>query len=513
MDDPRRYLGLHTVAMLRKIIRKWWQVDVGFADATGQLADESWGEVPAAGNDFCRAMLSTNKGRRRCLKSVKEIHRQLRKKSKISDSMVHNCHLGLGMVACPVHLGGQYLGFVFACGYSNREISRTRTIRLTGVINEISADKAALAGERVPVLSREDVERMKDLLVYGSREMAAFEEEIVRRKASEDSTKNIVFEDVFANSLAMNNCLKQLRKKAHLASPILLVGERGTGKRLLAKSVHLSSRRRQEPFFKSEDNSDEHTSETRIFGQLRGSSLGKIGLLEAARGGTVYLHFSSWQQSSIQVKLLRLLQEGTIVPLGSNQPIELDVRIILGIDTDLDSQVAAGHLRRDLADCLNEHSLQVPPLRERKEDIIRLINLFIHRHLTGDKNPPDIHPDSMALLTRYHWPGNANELEEEVRSFLSICNDGRISPEHLSARIRQAAGQGPRALDKALENEQDLKSAMAILERELIHEGLIRTQWNKSLLARQLGISRSNLLAKISKYDLDKLGHQESQKH
>ncbi|MBW1873638.1 MAG: PocR ligand-binding domain-containing protein [Deltaproteobacteria bacterium] len=180
MDDPRRYLGLHTVSMLRELIRKWWQVDIGFADSSGRLLDEAWGQVPVSGNDFCRALLTADQGRKVCLKCVREINGRLRGVRASPKPVSHICHLGLGMVACPVHVRKRYSGFVFACGYSNRELSRTRIGRLRGSLADILDKKVSLAGERVPVLGREDVERMKDLLEYGAREMALFDRELAR---------------------------------------------------------------------------------------------------------------------------------------------------------------------------------------------------------------------------------------------------------------------------------------------------------------------------------------------
>ncbi len=239
-------------------------------------------------------------------------------------------------------------------------------------------------------------------------------------------------------------------------------------------------------------------------GQLRGGSLGKTGLLESSRGGTVYLPPESWLIPPIQVKLLRLLQEGMIVPVGGVNPYEIDVRIIFGLHQDPDSEIAAGRLRRDLADLLGSHTLFVPPLRERPEDLPLLMEMYIKKHQGEDVSFVKVPPKTLALLTRYHWPGNANELEEEVRSMLALSAQGSLDPEDVSPRIRQAAGLGPQALTKALEGTTNLKEAISILERELSHEGLIRTRWNKSALARQLGVSRANLLAKVKKYKLDR---------
>jgi DNA-binding NtrC family response regulator len=131
--------------------------------------------------------------------------------------------------------------------------------------------------------------------------------------------------------------------------------------------------------------------------------------------------------------------------------------------------------------------------------------MFISQYVSTKEAPPTLHPETLALLQRYHWPGNAAELKEEIRSLLTLSQkDGVLSPEHVSLRIRESAGGATRALARALDDTQDLKQAVEILEKQLIQEGLIRTRGNKSHLARQLRISRSNLLKKLAKYGLDK---------
>jgi DNA-binding NtrC family response regulator len=508
MKDPRSYLGLHTVSMLREVIRKWWQVDIGFADASGHLSDHSWGRpepVPPAGNDFCRIMLGSKAGRRRCLSSVREIHRLLRPGTRSHGRLLHSCHLGLQMAAAPVYARGQYRGFVFACGFSSRELSRTRITRLRGAVLDILSGKNTLPGERVPVLGREDIERLKDLLVYGAGEMAAFEEELARRETTSLHDTRVPFESVVQRSPNMADVLARLKKVSHSSTPILLVGEQGTGKQVLTRTVAASGPRRTSPFVVFAGSPDALTTETKLFGQVRGGPLGKVGVLESTRGGTVYLHPGAWMIPTVQVKLLRLLQEETLVPVGSDRPVEANVRLLFGLKRDPEAEVAEGRLRRDLADWLAPYRVDIPPLRERQEDIGPLADLFIRQYTSGGKPPARLHPESLSLLQRYHWPGNATELKEEIRSLLALSpKDTVLPPEHVSLRIRESAGGTSQALAQALNDTQDLKQAVEILERQIIHEGLIRTRGNKSHLARQLRISRSNLIKKLSKYGLGK---------
>jgi DNA-binding NtrC family response regulator len=303
----------------------------------------------------------------------------------------------------------------------------------------------------------------------------------------------------------MAEVLARLKKISHTYSPILLIGEPGTGKLVVARAVALSGPRRSSPFAVFEGSPDALAAEAKLFGQVRGGTLGKIGVLESARGGTVYLHPGSWMAATLQVKLLRLLQEGTLVPVGSDRPAEADVRLIFGLQQDPEAEVAEGRLRRDLAEWLAPHRVDIPPLRERQEDIGPLSDMFIRQYVSKDDPPPSLHPETLALLQRYHWPGNAAELKEEIRSLLTLSQKGGVlPPEQVSLRIRESAGGTSQSLARALDDTQDLKQAVEILEKQIIHEGLIRTRGNRSHLARQLGISRSNLLKKLSKYGLDK---------
>jgi two-component system, NtrC family, response regulator HupR/HoxA len=505
VDDSRGYLGLHTVGMLRELIRKWWQVDIGFADASGRLLDEAWGNIPASGNDFCRALLAATPGRKRCLKSVREINSRLRNERGHAKPVAHVCHLGLGMIASPVLTRDHYRGFVFACGHSNRELSRTRVARLRATVAEILAAKTPLDGERIPVLNREDIERLKDLLTYGAGEIAQFDKELSRQAVAVSAEHDSAFTDIVSRSGPMAETSARLKKLARASTPIVLAGPEGTGKRVLARAIHLAGPRRKGPFLVFEKNGEAASVETGLFGQARSGSIGRLGALEKARGGSIYLASGSWLAPEVQVKLMRTLQESTMVPVGAARPVEVDTRLLLGLESGLEQATSSGILRSDLADWLSPHVVVVPSLSERTEDIRELIEVFLRRHTEEGRSLPLVPAEVLGLLQRYSWPGNAAELEDEVRSWLSLSPPGEpLSPDFLSLRIRQAAGHGSQALTKALRATRDLKQAQEILEREMIHEGLVRTRWNKSLLARELGISRSNLLAKIEKYQLDK---------
>ncbi len=506
MEDPRRFLSLRSVAMLRELVRRWWRLEVGLTDPAGRVLSDTWRPVPPDGNDFCRAVRSSSRGQRRCLKSVREIQQRLRRNPRERSPLAHTCHLGLSMAAAAIRHQGRDLGLLFTCGYSARELSRTRIGRLRGAVADLRGRRYVLEGERVPVLGREDQDRLFDLLEYAADEAAAFEAGLLRRPepAAPTGAGADAFADIVAHSAPMRAAIEGLREAAPTDEPVLLQGEPGTGKRALARALHQASTRRAAAFEVFEGSPDPLTAEHRLFGQIRGGSLGRVGAIERAGAGTLYLCAGSWEEAPLQVQLARYLREGTLVPAGAAKPIEAEARLVLAMEEDFDSAQTSGRLRRELAARLAPRRIRVPPLRARREDLPGLIGLLLERAPRADPGPLVLSPSVIDLLVRYDWPGNAAELEEEIRQLVRQAKSGREpTTEAVSMRIRQAAGHGFQALSKALGGTRDLREAVAILERELIHEGLVRTRWNKSQLARELGISRSNLLAKLERYGLE----------
>ncbi len=504
MDNPGRYLTLRSVSMLRDLVRKWWRAEIGITDSNGRVMSQAWYPVPAGGNDFCRAVRTCKRGAGKCARSIKEMQSRIRRNPREKTPLVHTCHMGLTMISSPIRSPGKKSALLFTCGFSSREPGRTRIARLRGSVFELCGKKTDIAGDRVPVVSREDLARLGDLLEYCADEAAAFESDLMPALDMKPTGSPDAFGEIVALSVPMKETIEQLSRTAGHDTPVVLYGEPETGKKALALALHRAGPRREEPFEILEYSQDQLTMEHRLFGHARTTYEGKTGLLEAAGRGTIYIPAGTWESASIQVKLLRYLNEGSFVPVGGTEPGEAAARLILGMEQPLNEAVVQGIVRRDLAEKLSSNTIVVPPLRDRREDMPQLISMFIRRHRVEGRAELELNPKVLDLLIRYHWPGNAAELEEEIRQLANLAISGRQpGPEMVSARIRQSAGYGIRALNKALRGSKNLKQAVAILERELIHEGLIRTRWNKSLLARQLGISRSNLLAKLAKYNIN----------
>jgi len=248
--------------------------------------------------------------------------------------------------------------------------------------------------------------------------------------------------------------------------------------------------------------------DSELFGHKKGAFTGAIadkqGLFEVADGGTFFLDEIGDMSPALQVKLLRVLQEGTFIPVGDTTPKKVDVRIIAATNRDLKRMVERGEFREDLYYRINVINLVIPPLRERRDDIAVLIEHFMKKHSKGRRNPAKrLARGTYERMLGYPWPGNVRELENEIERLLVLSGDERmIGEELLSPRIRQY-GHGDGAPRPG--EPHGLPDAVASLERSMIHEALRRNQWNKTRAAADLRISRRNLIRLVQKYKLDRV--------
>jgi transcriptional regulator with PAS, ATPase and Fis domain len=288
-------------------------------------------------------------------------------------------------------------------------------------------------------------------------------------------------------------------------STVLIQGENGTGKELVARAIHYNSPRKDRRFLIQNCSAfNDNLLDSELFGHRRGAFTGaiadKLGLFEAADGGTFFLDEIGDMSPALQVKVLRVLQEGTFMPVGDTAMRHVDVRIIAATNRDLRAMVASGEFREDLYYRVNVINLVIPPLRARREDIPILVEHFLKKHGRGRRAGRRLTRECLERLAAYHWPGNVRELENEIERLVVLSGEERlIGEELLSARIRQAvavAAPGPLGLPDAL----------AALERTMIDEALRRHRGNKTRAALDLQISRRNLIRLVQKYDLEKAG-------
>jgi two-component system response regulator AtoC len=306
------------------------------------------------------------------------------------------------------------------------------------------------------------------------------------------------FENVIGRTPQMFQVYKTIAKVADTKSTVLLYGERGTGKELIARSIHYNSLRNNRPFIPVDCASIVETLiESELFGHVRGAFTGalstKKGLFEEADGGTIFLDELSNLSLSIQTKLLRFLQEHEIKRVGGTESVRVDVRVIAATNQPLEPLIKNGKFREDLFDRLNVVSITLPPLRERKEDILLLANHFLQKFSEENhKNISHISPEALEILIQYAWPGNVRELEHTIERAVILTPHPIILPEDLPRKIFEEA-KGAEMLFP--EESLPLKE----VEKRYVLKVLQETKGNKKKAAEILGIDRTTLYRILEK--------------
>ncbi|MFO1022488.1 MAG: sigma-54 dependent transcriptional regulator [Planctomycetales bacterium] len=294
---------------------------------------------------------------------------------------------------------------------------------------------------------------------------------------------------------------------ADTRTSVLILGESGTGKTMTARSIHQMSSRRDKPFIEVACGAlPDSLLESELFGHVAGSFTGatkdKDGKFLQANGGTIFLDELATASPSLQVKLLRVLQDKEFEPVGGNKTIKVDVRLILATNADLEALVAKGEFRQDLYYRINVITLTQPPLRERIGDIPLLLEHFLNdfREQTG-KNVEGFSSDAVQLLQQYNWPGNVRELVNVVERAVVLSKGKTIGIDDLPESIRRII-HVPGASILHLGNTP-LKQALADPERQILIDALESNGWNRQHTAKQLGINRTTLYKKMKKFGID----------
>jgi len=317
-------------------------------------------------------------------------------------------------------------------------------------------------------------------------------------------TKRFTFGEIVSKSAAMQNIFKILPEIANSQSNVLVLGESGTGKELVARAIHNSSPRNKGPFVAVNCGAlPETLLESELFGYKAGAftdaKQDRQGRFASAEKGTLFLDEIGDIPPTLQVKLLRVLQEKVYEPLGSNRSVKADVRIIAATNRDLQALVHEGTFREDLFYRLNVVKITLPPLRERKEDIPMLVEHFTKKFsaLQG-KDISGVSDQTLNILMRYDYPGNIRELENIIEYSFILCHGGLIQPEHLPEPFSPEDKTAAQPLILSLQKPQTLED----IERQAILQALERNNWRKLATCRELNISKDTLRRKIERYSL-----------
>lgn len=313
--------------------------------------------------------------------------------------------------------------------------------------------------------------------------------------------KHYSFSEIIGTSQALQNVFRVVEKVADTNASVLIEGESGTGKELIARAIHYKSQRAAKPFLAVNCGAlPESILESELFGHTKGAFTGatgdKKGLFRSADGGTLLLDEIGEMPPALQVKLLRALQEHEVTPIGSSAPIKFDARIVAATNKNLETEVAQNRFREDLYYRLNVIEINLPPLRERREDIPLLAKHFAHKFAKEQRTTEKIiGREAMSALVNYEWRGNVRELENAIERAFILSND-EIELENLPPKIKSGA-----ANNFEMRDPEGLRPTLEEMERRYIREIMTATGEEKTHAAEILGIDLSTLYRKLKRYE------------
>lgn len=506
---------IHVIKKLKQILHSWWNIDLIFTDERGQLR----GMDPSKGSQLCNPAVSTFLSKETSLTSLAEAVQKALEDIRTSGNRfsIRKWETsGFDMAIIPINIENDFMGCVVALGFmkDRSQVSRISEIRERMAIFGASGDTIDKAISKISFIDDQDREHFIELVDLVAQEVVTLHLEITTREnrikeLNKELGSRYKYDNMIGKSKPMQNLYALLDKIKTADSTVLIQGENGTGKELIAKAIHYNSQRKDKAFVIQNCSAfNDNLLESELFGHVKGSFTGAIrdkkGLFEMADKGTFFLDEIGDTSPTMQVKLLRVLQEGTFIPVGAVESRRVDTRIIAATNRNLKEMVEAGTFREDLYYRLNVINIHVPSLRDRKEDIPFLAEFFLNKAQSANGSGPKkiLTKRAFEKLYDYAWPGNVRELQNEMERLIVLAGaESKITADMLSPKILELGDktkvQGARLHGK-------LKDALEDLERDMIREGLRRTGWNKSKLAKELGISRAGLIMKVEKYGLDK---------
>ncbi|MGE0171240.1 MAG: sigma 54-interacting transcriptional regulator [Oligoflexales bacterium] len=502
---------IHVIKRLKDLVGKWWKVQINFTDKKGFLRGVPEGKFFNPINPICQAITADDKGFAKRVDVARKltVDSMNSKKPRISRG-----HEGFSVISVPIHVNGEFMGTVYGDGFLIAETAPEQKTLIQSYLERHFPDQKSLLQQvdKLPILSEKEIHYLTELINL------VVDEILIVHKSLDDSKDRVTelskeldqrygFHNMIGKSRKMQDLYRILDMVCDSPSTVLIQGENGTGKELIAKALHYNSKRKQRKFLVVNCGAfNENLLESELFGHIKGSFTGAVkdkkGLFEAADGGTLFLDEVGDTSLPMQVKLLRVLQEGTFTPVGSTVVKKANVRILAATNKNLVEMVKHGTFREDLYYRLNVINVVVPPLRERIEDIPILVDFFLSKYSKNSGTPKkQIDKLCMERLMNHTWPGNVRELENEIERLSVLAGDEvNIPGEFLSPRIMENAQKS----FPGLRTDGNLKDSLEELEKQMILEGLERCQWNKSKLAKELGISRAGLITKVAKYALEK---------
>jgi len=525
------YLNLHVIRKMRDIVNRWFKVDIFLVDEEGRIMGTTADKPFDTTNPLFKILGQSEACNFMVTRSFSETAKKVKKQGS-NEVKLYEAYAGLRRFVAPVYADGNFQGYVTAEGLRTEPFSDAEKKAIIAEMPDRNLNQAQLeeAFTKIPILSDNNMSIIRDLTKFVVEEILAFHKEIsVKDKQisqlNEEIGTRYKFDAIIGRSKPMVQVYRLLDKVIDSDSTVLIYGENGTGKELIAKAIHYNSRRKDKMFVCQNCSAfNDNLLDSELFGHMRGSFTGAVndkkGLFEMADKGTFFLDEIGDMTPALQVKLLRVLQEGTFIGVGDTKVKNVDVRIVAATNRDLKEMVEKGQFREDLYYRVNVITIKLPALRDRKEDIPLLVDHFLFKYCQNMPVRKRLSKKCMEKFFEYDFPGNIRELENEIERLVVLSDESPvIEDDMLSPRIIERIASNktshpaalttstPAAVASLLDPTQpvsNLPDAIESLERQVIEEGLKKLRWNKSKLARQLGISRRNLIRKIEKYDLDK---------
>ncbi|SMF69973.1 sigma-54 interaction domain-containing protein [Pseudobacteriovorax antillogorgiicola] len=504
---------IHVIRKLKEIIGKWWQVQINFTDRKGFLRNVPDGRFFNPLNPICQAIVADDKGFSKRLATARQttVDSMSSKTTRVTRDPS-----GFSVISVPIHVNNEFLGTVFGDGFVVADSAAEQKALIRSYLERDFPQRSDLLAEveNLPVLSEKELRYLTELITLVVDEILVMHKFLDDEKSrvselSKELGVRYGFDRMIGKSLPMQELYRLLERICDSDATVLIQGSNGTGKELIAKALHYNSKRKSKKFLVVNCGAfNENLLESELFGHIKGSFTGAVkdkkGLFEAADGGTLFLDEIGDTSMQMQVKLLRVLQEGTFTPVGSTEVKKSSVRVLAATNKPLVEMVKSGEFREDLYYRLNVINVTVPMLKDRKEDIVLLADHFLEKFAKNSGTPKKkISKSCLEKLMDHDWPGNVRELENEVERLCVLAGDSLdLNDDFLSPRIKENANKKY----PGLRVNGNLKDSLESLEKQMILDGLERTGWNKSRLAKELGISRAGLITKVNKYGLEKRG-------
>lgn len=497
----KQFRHFHVLKKFKTLLSQWWNIDLFLIEKSAKGFFYSAETV--LNNNILKALLNSQIFREdfvRCVDGLKnhpklisgKAYTVLWEKSRFN------------VFAVPLLIQDSVEGFVVCAGFKNQNEKRlTELLSYLNFSDEwIKAEIACLK----EVHSNDRGYIKKFLSVLAEESFLLFQQQQKQREMIQRLRGQMLlekYEGMIGKSPNMQFLFGVLKKIRRSESTILIQGENGTGKELIARAIYKESRRAKKPFVVQNCSAfNENLLESELFGHKKGAFSGAIsdkkGLFELADSGTFFLDEVGDTSPALQAKLLRVLQEGTFFSVGGIAPKKVDVRIIAATNKNLQEMIEKREFREDLFYRLNVIGIKTPPLRERLEDIPLLAKYFIEQKAPGQKKR--FSPEVLEEFCNYSWPGNVRELQNEIERLLVLSDEDKtvISEKNLSSKIRKS-----RKLALSVKfQDLSLKEAVQNLEKKLLIEHLQKQQGNKTKAAKSLGISRTSILSKVKEYNL-----------